>query len=199
MKKIILLTLILISNISFAQIDKAAENVTNKMSSAMELTNEQKEEVLQLVTQRNADRKALKEKFGDDIAGFKLAVKEIEVDFNKNLRDYVGNKKMKMWADYNMVEKEKKENPVKNNLEILADNMQEIMDLTDEEKSKVNILLADRKNQRIALISEYGDDQDGLSKATKKMEGKFNKDLTLLVGKERKEKWNTNNIEKNKN
>jgi hypothetical protein len=31
------------------------------------------------------------------------------------------------------------------------------------------------------------------------MEGKFNQDLTLLVGKERKEKWNTYNIEKNKN
>ena len=110
MKKIILLTLILISNISFAQTDKAAENVTNKMSSAMELTNEQKEKVLQLVTQRNADRKALKEKFGDDIAGFKLAVKEIEVDFNKNLRDYVGNKKMKMWADFKKAENEAKSN-----------------------------------------------------------------------------------------
>jgi predicted Fe-S protein YdhL (DUF1289 family) len=199
MKKIILLTLVFISNISFAQIDKAAENVTNKMSSAMELTNQEKEEVLQLVTQRNADRKALKEKFGDDVAGFKLAGKEIEVDFNKNLRDYVGNKKMKMWADFNKVEKEKKENPVKNNLEILADNMQEIMDLTDEEKSKVNSLLADRKNQRIALKKEYEHDQDGFNKAIKKMEGKFNQDLTLLVGKERKQKWNTYNIEKKEN
>lgn len=110
MKKIILLTLILISNIAFAQTDKAAENVTNKMSSAMELTNEQKEEILQLVTQRNSDRKALKEKFGDDVAGFKLAVKEIEVDFNKNLRDYVGNKKMKMWADFKKAENEAKSN-----------------------------------------------------------------------------------------
>jgi predicted Fe-S protein YdhL (DUF1289 family) len=199
MKKIILLTLVFISNISFAQIDKAAENVTNKMSSAMELTNQEKEEVLQLVTQRNADRKALKEKFGDDVAGFKLAGKEIEVDFNKNLRDYVGNKKMKMWADFNKVEKEKKENPVKNNLEILADNMQEIMDLTDEEKSKVNSLLADRKNQRIDLKKEYEHDQDGFNKAIKKMEGKFNQDLTLLVGKERKQKWNTYNIENKEN
>jgi hypothetical protein len=52
----------------------------------------------------------LKEKFGDDIAGFKLAVKEIEVDFNKNLRDYVGNKKMKLWADFKKAEREAKAN-----------------------------------------------------------------------------------------
>ena len=140
MNKLILLVIMFIANMTFGQTDKAAENVTNRMSSAMELTDQERSEVLKLVTERNFQRKTLKEKFGDDEAGFKIAVKEIEVSFNRKLREYVGNKKMKLWADFNSASKENEKELQNNNQDDILINlsikMQEVMGLSDNEKEK---------------------------------------------------------------
>ncbi len=189
----------MISTVTFGQVDKAAENVTNRMASAMELNDEEKSEVLKLVTERNIQRKSLKEKFGDDEAGFKIAVKEIEVGFNKKLREYVGNKKMKLWAEFNSASKEKELQ--NNNQDILLINlsnkMQEVMGLNNDEKEKAFELLSKRKQQKMALKKVYEDDENGLKEAIKNIEIKFNQDLTELVGKERRKKWNDYNKDKN--
>ena len=147
MNKLILLVIMFIANMTFGQTDKAAENVTNRMSSAMELTDQERSEVLKLVTERNFQRKTLKEKFGDDEAGFKIAVKEIEVSFNRKLREYVGNKKMKLWADFNSASKENEKELQNNNQDDILINlsikMQEVMGLSDNEKEKAfeNLIL----------------------------------------------------------
>ncbi len=200
MKKLILLAVIMISTITFGQVDKAAENVNNRMASAMELTDEEKSEVLKLVTERNLQRKSLKEKFGDDEAGFKIAVKDIEVGFNKKLREYVGNKKMKLWADFNSASKENEKELQNNNqddiLINLSNKMKEVMGLNNDEKEKVFELLNNRKQQKMALKKAYGDDENGLKEAIKNIEIKYNEKLTELVGKERRKKWNNYNKEK---
>ena len=189
-----------IANMTFGQTDKAAENVTNRMSSAMELTDQERSEVLKLVTERNFQRKSLKEKFGDDEAGFKIAVKEIEVSFNRKLREYVGNKKMKLWADFNSASKENEKELQNNNQDDILINlsikMQEVMGLSDNEKEKAFELLNNRKQQKMALKKVYGDDENGLKEAIKNIEIKFNQDLTELVGKERRKKWNDFNKNK---
>lgn len=189
-----------IANMTFGQTDKAAENVTNRMSSAMELTDQERSEVLKLVTERNFQRKTLKEKFGDDEAGFKIAVKEIEVSFNRKLREYVGNKKMKLWADFNSASKENEKELQNNNQDDILINlsikMQEVMGLSDNEKEKAFELLNNRKQQKMALKKVYGDDENGLKEAIKNIEIKFNQDLTELVGKERRKKWNDFNKNK---
>lgn len=189
-----------IANMTFGQTDKAAENVTNRMSSAMELTDQERSEVLKLVTERNFQRKTLKEKFGDDEAGFKIAVKEIEVSFNRKLREYVGNKKMKLWADFNSASKENEKELQNNNQDDILINlsikMQEIMGLNDNEKEKAFELLNNREQQKMALKKVYGDDENGLKEAIKNIEIKFNQDLTELVGKERRKKWNDFNKNK---
>jgi len=198
MKILILLAVVMISTVTFGQVDKVAENVTNRMASAMELNDEEKSEVLKLVTERNIQRKSLKEKFGDDEAGFKIAVKEIEVGFNKKLREYVGNKKMKLWAEFNSASKEKELQ--NNNQDILLINlsnkMQEVMGLNNDEKEKAFELLSKRKQQKMALKKVYEDDENGLKEAIKNIEIKFNQDLTELVGKERRKKWNDYNKDK---
>ena len=200
MKKLILLAVIMISTITFGQVDKAAENVNNRMASAMELTDEEKSEVLKLVTEINLQRKSLKEKFGDDEAGFKIAVKDIEVGFNKKLREYVGNKKMKLWADFNSASKENEKELQNNNqddiLINLSNKMKEVMGLNNDEKEKVFELLNNRKQQKMALKKAYGDDENGLKEAIKNIEIKYNEKLTELVGKERRKKWNNYNKEK---
>lgn len=189
-----------IANMTFGQTDKAAENVTNRMSSAMELTEQERSEVLKLVIERNFQRKTLKEKFGDDEAGFKIAVKEIEVSFNRKLREYVGNKKMKLWADFNSASKENEKELQNNNQDDILINlsikMQEVMGLSDNEKEKAFELLNNRKQQKMALKKVYGDDENGLKEAIKNIEIKFNQDLTELVGKERRKKWNDFNKNK---
>jgi len=170
------------------------------MSSAMELTDQERSEVLKLVTERNFQRKTLKEKFGDDEAGFKIAVKEIEVSFNRKLREYVGNKKMKLWADFNSASKENEKELQNNNQDDILINlsikMQEVMGLSDNEKEKAFELLNNRKQQKMALKKVYGDDENGLKEAIKNIEIKFNQDLTELVGKERRKKWNDFNKNK---
>jgi len=200
MNKLILLVIMFIANMTFGQTDKAAENVTNRMSSAMELTDQERSEVLKLVTERNFQRKSLKEKFGDDEAGFKIAVKEIEVSFNRKLREYVGNKKMKLWADFNSASKENEKELQNNNQDDILINlsikMQEVMGLSDNEKEKAFELLNNRKQQKMALKKVYGDDENGLKEAIKNIEIKFNQDLTELVGKERRKKWNDFNKNK---
>jgi hypothetical protein len=200
MNKLILLVIMFIANMTFGQTDKAAENVTNRMSSAMELTDQERSEVLKLVTERNFQRKTLKEKFGDDEAGFKIAVKEIEVSFNRKLREYVGNKKMKLWADFNSASKENEKELQNNNQDDILINlsikMQEVMGLSDNEKEKAFELLNNRKQQKMALKKVYGDDENGLKEAIKNIEIKFNQDLTELVGKERRKKWNDFNKNK---
>jgi len=200
MNKLILLVIMFIANMTFGQTDKAAENVTNRMSSAMELTDQERSEVLKLVTERNFQRKTLKEKFGDDEAGFKIAVKEIEVSFNRKLREYVGNKKMKLWADFNSASKENEKELQNNNQDDILINlsikMQEVIGLSDNEKEKAFELLNNRKQQKMALKKVYGDDENGLKEAIKNIEIKFNQDLTELVGKERRKKWNDFNKNK---
>lgn len=200
MNKLILLVIMFIANMTFGQTDKAAENVTNRMSSAMELTDQERSEVLKLVTERNFQRKTLKEKFGDDEAGFKIAVKEIELSFNRKLREYVGNKKMKLWADFNSASKENEKELQNNNKDDILINlsikMQEVMGLSDNEKEKAFELLNNRKQQKMALKKVYGDDENGLKEAIKNIEIKFNQDLTELVGKERRKKWNDFNKNK---
>lgn len=200
MNKLILLVIMFIANMTFGQTDKAAENVTNRMSSAMELTDQERSEVLKLVTERNFQRKSMKEKFGDDEAGFKIAVKEIEVSFNRKLREYVGNKKMKLWADFNSASKENEKELQNNNQDDILINlsikMQEVMGLSDNEKEKAFELLNNRKQQKMALKKVYGDDENGLKEAIKNIEIKFNQDLTELVGKERRKKWNDFNKNK---
>ncbi|MCF8272216.1 MAG: hypothetical protein K9I95_00135 [Flavobacteriaceae bacterium] len=198
MKKLILLVVIMISTITFGQVDKAAENVTNRMASAMDLTDEEKSEVLKLAAERNLQRKSLKEKFGDDDAGFKIAVKEIEVSFNKKLREFVGNKKMKLWAGFNSASKEKElQNYNQDDVLInLSNKMQEVMSLSNDEKEKAFELLSNRKQQKMALKKVYGEDENGLKEAIKNIEIKFNQDLTELVGKEKRKKWNYYNKDK---
>jgi hypothetical protein len=120
------------------------------------------------------------------------------VGFNKKLREYVGNKKMKLWAEFNSALKEKELQ--NNNQDILLINlsnkMQEVMGLSNDEKEKAFELLSNRKQQKMALKKVYGDDENGLKEATKNIEIKFNKDLTELVGKERRKKWNDYNKNK---
>lgn len=190
--------MIMISTITFGQVDKAAENVTNRMASAMDLTDEEKSEVLKLAAERNLQRKSLKEKFGDDDAGFKIAVKEIEVSFNKKLREFVGNKKMKLWAGFNSASKEKElQNYNQDDVLInLSNKMQEVMSLSNDEKEKAFELLSNRKQQKMALKKVYGEDENGLKEAIKNIEIKFNQDLTELVGKEKRKKWNYYNKDK---
>jgi predicted Fe-S protein YdhL (DUF1289 family) len=162
------------------------------MASAMDLTDEEKSEVLKLAAERNLQRKSLKEKFGDDDAGFKIAVKEIEISFNKKLREFVGNKKMKLWAGFNSASKEKElQNYNQDDVLInLSNKMQEVMSLSNDEKEKAFELLSNRKQQKMALKKVYGEDENGLKEAIKNIEIKFNQDLTELVGKEKRKKWN---------
>ena len=140
----------------------------------------------------------MKEKFGDDDAGFKIAVKEIEVSFNKKLREFVGNKKMKLWAGFNSASKEKElQNYNQDDVLInLSNKMQEVMSLSNDKKEKAFELLSNRKQQKMALKKVYGEDENGLKEAIKNIEIKFNQDLTELVGKEKRKKWNYYNKDK---
>lgn len=110
MKKLILIMLL---GSCFAvnaqtQIDANAEKVSTSMSGVMSLTSNETKQVYELVVKRNKDKKALKEKFGDDVEGFKVEGKEVEIQFNQDVKGLVGNEKWKIWADFKKAENESK-------------------------------------------------------------------------------------------
>lgn len=110
MKKLLLIALL---GLSFAgnaqtQTDLGAKKVSESMTSVMALSSEEANQVYDLVSKRNKDKKALKEKFGDDVEGFKVEGKEVEIQFNKDVKALVGNEKWKIWADFKKAENEAK-------------------------------------------------------------------------------------------
>ena len=110
MKKLLLIALL---GLSFAgnaqtQIDLGAKKVSESMTNVMTLSSEEANKVYDLVSKRNKDKKALKEKFGDDVEGFKVEGKEVEIQFNKDVKTLVGNEKWKIWADFKKAENEAK-------------------------------------------------------------------------------------------
>jgi len=78
------------------------------MTTVMGLSSKEATQAYDLISKRNKDKKALKEKFGDDVEGFKVEGKEVEQEFNKDMKDLVGNEKWKIWADFKKAENEAK-------------------------------------------------------------------------------------------
>jgi hypothetical protein len=110
MKKLLLIALL---SMSFAgnaqtQVDLNAKKVSESMTTVMGLSSEETTQAYDLVSKRNKDKIALKEKFGDDVEGFKVEGKEVEIQFNKDMKDLVGNEKWKIWADFKKAENEAK-------------------------------------------------------------------------------------------
>jgi len=110
MKKLLLIALL---SLSFAgnaqtQINLDAKKVSERMTTVMGLSAEETKEAYELVLKRNMDKKALKEKFGDDVDGFKAEGQKVEQQFNKDMKALVGNEKWKIWADYKKAENEAK-------------------------------------------------------------------------------------------
>ncbi|GAL68383.1 hypothetical protein [Jejuia pallidilutea] len=100
MKKLIFVIIICLSTTIQAQTDKNAQNVADKMTEVMDLSDTQSKKVFEMLSERNKERRELKAKYGSDKEGFKVEAKKVEQQFNKNLRNFVGNEKMKMWAKY---------------------------------------------------------------------------------------------------
>jgi hypothetical protein len=110
MKKLLLIALL---GLSFAgnaqtQINLDAKKVSERMTNVMTLSSEETKEAYELVLKRNTDKKALKEKFGDDVEGFKVEGVKVEQQFNKDMKALVGNEKWKIWADFKKAENEAK-------------------------------------------------------------------------------------------
>jgi hypothetical protein len=110
MKKLLLIALL---GLSFAgnaqtQINLDAKKVSERMTTVMGLSAEETKEAYELVLKRNMDKKALKEKFGDDVDGFKAEGQKVEQEFNKDMKALVGNEKWKIWADFKKAENEAK-------------------------------------------------------------------------------------------
>jgi hypothetical protein len=110
MKKLLLIALL---GLSFAgnaqtQINLDAKKVSERMTNVMGLSAEETKEAYELVLKRNMDKKALKEKFGDDVDGFKAEGQKVEQEFNKDMKALVGNEKWKIWADFKKAENEAK-------------------------------------------------------------------------------------------
>jgi hypothetical protein len=110
MKKLLLIAFL---SMAFAgnaqtQVDLNAKKVSESMTTVMGLSSEETSKAYDLISKRNKDKKALKEKFGDDVEGFKTEGKEVEQQFNKDMKDLVGNEKWKIWADFKKAENEAK-------------------------------------------------------------------------------------------
>jgi hypothetical protein len=110
MKKLLLIALL---GLSFAgnaqtQIDPNAKKTSDNMTSVMSLSSEESIQAYDIVRKRNTDKKALKEKFGDDVEGFKVEGVKVEQQFNKDMKALVGNEKWKIWADFKKAENEAK-------------------------------------------------------------------------------------------
>ena len=110
MKKLLLIALL---GLSFAgnaqdQIDLGAKKVSESMTNVMTLSSEETNAAYDLVSKRNKDKKALKEKYGDDVEGFKVEGQKVEQEFNKDMKALVGNEKWKIWADFKKAENEAK-------------------------------------------------------------------------------------------
>ena len=110
MKKLLLIALLVVSFAGNAQsqMEINAKKVSDNMTSVMGLSAEETKEAYELVLKRNMDKKALKEKFGDDVDGFKAEGQKVEQEFNKDMKALVGNEKWKIWADYKKAESEAK-------------------------------------------------------------------------------------------
>lgn len=110
MKKLLLIALLSLSFASNAQtqIDLSAKKTSDNMTSVMSLSSEESIQAYDIVRKRNTDKKALKEKFGDDVEGFKVEGVKVEQQFNKDMKALVGNEKWKIWADYKKAENEAK-------------------------------------------------------------------------------------------
>ena len=110
MKKLLLIALLAISFAGNAQtqVDLNAKKVSESMTTVMGLSSKEATQAYDLISKRNKDKKALKEKFGDDVEGFKVEGKEVEQEFNKDMKDLVGNEKWKIWADFKKAENEAK-------------------------------------------------------------------------------------------
>ena len=110
MKKLVLLALLFVSYASNAQsqMEINAKKVSENMTTVMGLSAEETKEAYELVLKRNMDKKALKEKYGDDVDGFKVEGVKVEQEFNKDMKALVGNEKWKIWADYKKAESEAK-------------------------------------------------------------------------------------------
>ena len=110
MKKLVLIALLFVSYASNAQsqMEINAKKVSENMTTVMGLSAEETKEAYELVLKRNMDKKALKEKYGDDGDGFKVEGVKVEQEFNKDMKALVGNEKWKIWADYKKAESEAK-------------------------------------------------------------------------------------------
>lgn len=110
MKKLLLIAFL---SLAFAgnaqnQVDLNAKKVSESMTNVMGLSSEEANQAYDLLSKRNKDKKALKEKFGDDVEGFKVEGVKVEQEFNKNIKSLVGNEKFKIWADFKKAESEAK-------------------------------------------------------------------------------------------
>ena len=110
MKKLLLIAFL---SMAFAgnaqtQVDLNAKKVSESMTSVMTLSPEETTKAYNLVSKRNKDKKALKEKYVDDVETFNVEGKELEIQFNKDMKTLVGNEKWKIWADFKKAENEAK-------------------------------------------------------------------------------------------
>jgi polyhydroxyalkanoate synthesis regulator phasin len=112
MKKLVLIVVLLVSFAGMAQTqnEKNAKKVSDDMTTVMILSSDESKEVYDRVLKRNKEKQALKEEYGDNVEGFKVEGKNVEQQFNKDVRALVGNEKWKIWADYNKAKREAKAN-----------------------------------------------------------------------------------------
>ncbi len=110
MKKLLLIALLVVSYAGNAQskMEINAKKISDKMTNVMSLSSNESTQAYEMVLKRDQDKKALKEKYGDDEEGFKSEGIKVEQQFNKDLKALVGNEKWKIWADYKKAESEAK-------------------------------------------------------------------------------------------
>ena len=110
MKKSLLIALLVVSFSGKAQSQMGinAKKISDNMTSVRGLSSEETKETYEIVLNRNLDKKALKEKYLDDVEGFKSEGVKVEQQFNKDMKTLVGNEKWKIQADYKKAESEAK-------------------------------------------------------------------------------------------
>ena len=100
MKKLLVVILLFTITITQAQKNKKALVLADKLSKIMEVDDDEKEKILELILDRNKQKAALKKEHSDDKDTFKVKAKEVEKAYNKNLRKLAGEEKFKLLIAY---------------------------------------------------------------------------------------------------
>lgn len=107
MKQFFTLLLFVSISVTQAQKNKQAIKMTETLSKVMDLSEDEKEKVLVLQTEKFQKLKVLRKKHGKNKETFKEEAKPIHQEFNKKLRTLVGKEKMKLLVAYRKKNKNK--------------------------------------------------------------------------------------------